>query len=410
MTITRKLAVTYRPTDVLEPYARNSRTHSERQVEQIAASITEFGFTQPILVDGKNGIIAGHGRLLAALSLGMAEVPTIELSALSEAQKRAYVIADNKLTLNGGWDDAVLADELKALGEEGFDLSLTGFDDVELVSFLATGEGLTDPDEVPDAPAQAVTRLADVWMLGNHRLICGDSTDTETVTHLMDGKLADMVFTDPPYGVSFQSGMSKGGTATRFDKLANDDRMLDIAPVIAGALRNDGAMFIWTSHQVYPQWREQFSEFYKHTIIWHKPGGGIGDLKGNYATDYELCLFGVKGAVRFRGKRGMAVWNIAKDGVTSYLHPTQKPVALAVRAIEDFTDAGYVVLDLFGGSGSTLIACEQTGRVARMAELDPTYADVIVMRWQAFTGREAVLAGTSATFAETAAQRAREAA
>lgn len=185
--------------------------------------------------------------------------------------------------------------------------------------------------------------------------------------------------------------MSKGGTATRFEKIANDDRMIDVAPIIASALRNDGAMFVWTSHQVYPQWREQFAPYYKHTIIWHKPGGGIGDLKGNYATDYELCIFGVKGKVRFRGKRGMSVWTIGKDRVTDYKHPTQKPVELAVRAIGDFTDAGNTVLDIFGGSGSTVIACEQMGRAARVIELEPTYCDVIIERWQQFTGQEATL-------------------
>lgn len=399
------LAIKTFKTSFLKEYESNPRKN-DHAVDKVAEAIKEFGFRVPIVAKSDGTVVDGHLRLKAARKLGLAEVPVILADDLTELQIKAFRISVNKVADLAEWDTGLLADELKALGEAGFDLELTGFDDVELVTFLAgKTDGLTDPDDVPEAPVNPVTVLGDVWVMGKHRVMCGDSTDTATVAKVLGGQLADLVFTDPPYGVSFQSGMSKGGTATRFDKIANDDRILDIVPIIASALRNDGAMFIWTSHQVYPAWREQFSEFYKHTIIWHKPGGGIGDLKGNYATDYEFCLFGVKGSVRFRGKRGMAVWTIAKDGVTSYPSPTQKPVALAVRAIEDFSDAGDSVLDLFGGSGSTLIACEQTGRSARIIELDTAYCDVIIERWQRFTGKEAALEHDERTFNEISANR-----
>ena len=389
------------PVDRLQPYAKNSRTHSEDQVEQIAASITEFGFTNPVLVDSKDGIIAGHGRLMAAKRLQLAEVPVIVLDYLTDEQRRAYIIADNKLALNAGWDNDVLADELAALQDEGFDLALTGFSDDELADLMPDVEEVepqSEDDAVPEVQADAVSKPGDVWVLGKHRLMCGDSVSIDDVDGLMNGKKADMVFTDPPYGVSFQSNMSK-----RFDVLQNDDTILDVAPVVWDAMKDNTAAFIWTSHHVYPQWRVQFAEFYKQTIIWHKGGGGMGDLNGQYALDYEIALFCAKGSPKFRGQRGMAVWEIGKDAASSYVHPTQKPVALAERAIGDFSDKGGIVLDLFGGSGSTLIACEKTGRQARLMELDPKYVDVIVRRWQEFTGKKATLEEDGRTFDECAA-------
>jgi DNA modification methylase len=225
--------------------------------------------------------------------------------------------------------------------------------------------------------------------------MCGDSTSVDAVGALMAGEKADMVFTDPPYGVSFQSNMSK-----RFDVLTNDDKILDVAPVIWGIMGEDTAAFVWTSHHVYPEWRAQFSEFYKQTIIWHKGGGGMGDLSGQYALDYEIALFCTKGSPKFRGKRGMAVWEVSKDSASNYVHPTQKPVALAETAIADFSDNDDTVLDLFGGSGSTLIACEKTGRVARLMELDPRYVDVIVKRWQDYTGKKATREADGVAFDE----------
>src|SRR5699024_42302 len=214
-----------------------------------------------------------------------------------------------------------------------------------------------------------------LWTAGPHRILCGDSTDVANVDRLMDGRKAGMIFTDPPYGVNFQSGMSQ-----RFDKLLNDDTFLDIAPVIDAALQDDSAAFVWTAHQVYPVWREQLSRWYRHTLVWHKPGGGMGDLEGNYATNYELCLFLAKGRPTFRGKRGMAVWTVHKDSAGDYLHPTQKPVELAERAIVDFTDPRDIVLDLFVGSGSTIAAAQRLSRGGYGMELDPKYTAVTLQR------------------------------
>jgi DNA modification methylase len=381
------------------PFAMNSRMHSDAQVAQIAASIREFGFTNPVLIDEEKNLIAGHGRLMAARKLGLESVPAILVTGLDERKRRALVIADNKLALNSTWDEEVLKNELSDLAADYGELM--GFSEDELTAILQDAtqieDGLTDEDAVPELASEPVTVLGDVWLLGKHRLMCGDSTSIDAVDKLMDGGKADMVFTDPPYGVNFQSNMSK-----RFDVLANDDKILDVAPVIWQFMKENTAAFIWTSHHVYPEWRAQFSDFYKQTIIWHKGGGGMGDLTGQYALDYEIALFCAKGSPKFRGKRGMAVWQVGKDAASSYIHPTQKPIALAHRAIEDFSDRGAQVLDLFGGSGSTLIACEKTNRQARLMELDPKYCDVIVKRWQDFTGKQATHADTGKTFAEHA--------
>lgn len=403
MAASKELAMARRielwPVERLVPYERNARTHSPEQVAQLAASIAEFGFLNPILVDSKAGIIAGHGRLAAAKDMGLAEVPVVVLDHLSEAQKRAYVLADNKLALNAGWDESLLRLELTDLGELDFDLSLIGFSEDELAELLPEIEELApegaDEESVPEAPAEPVTKPGDVWLLGKHRLMCGDSTSLDEVERLLGGAKAGLVFSDPPYGVEFRSNMSK-----RFDVLQNDDKILDIAPVVWDAMADNTAAFIWTSHHVYPVWRAQFEQFYKQTIVWHKGGGGMGDLEGQYALDYELALFCAKGSPKFRGSRGMAVWQVSKDASSSYVHPTQKPVALAERAIADFSDKRSIVLDLFGGSGSTLIACEKTGRQARLMELDPRYCDVIVKRWQQFTGKRATLEATGEQFPE----------
>lgn len=372
--------------DDLLPYAKNSRTHSPEQVAQIAASMVEFGWTNPVLIDANGMIVAGHGRVLAARKLNMDSVPCIRLGHLTPTQARAYVIADNKLALNAGWDDAMLKAELDVLKEEGFEIGLTGFSDDEIEALLDVEvvEGNTDPDDVPEAPVDPITKPGDLWILGNHRLMCGDSTSLQDVERLMDSMKSELVFTDPPYGVSFRSNRSK-----RFDVLQNDDKILDVAPIVWAIMGEDTAAFIWTSHDVYPQWRNQFDSFYKQTIVWYKGWGGMGDLSGQYALDYELALFCTKGNPKFRNGRGMAVWDVSKDAASKYVHPTQKPVALGLRAIGDFSDQGDVVLDLFGGSGTTAIACEKTGRKARLMELDPKYCDVIVKRWEEFTGRKA---------------------
>lgn len=391
-----------RKVDDLIPYARNSRTHSDAQVAQIAASVREFGWTNPVLVDGENGIIAGHGRILAARKLGMEEVPCIELAGLSDTQRRAYIIADNKLALNAGWDDELLAIEFAELADAGFDNLLTGFtqDEIDALTPEQIPEGLTDEDAVPEVQAEPVSKLGDVWLLGKHRVMCGDSTSIDAVEVLLEGRKAQMVHTDPPYGVEYQSNMRT--KSAKFDVLKNDDSFLDIAPVIDAC--SDGWVFVWTSWKVLTKWLDQFESFGYPTnqVIWYKPGGGIGDLKRTFASDYETALVWHRGA-ELTGKRIGSVWKVSKDGATEYLHPTQKPVALAEEALDKTTKPGWLVLDLFGGSGSTLIACEKTGRHARLMELDPKYVDVIVRRWQDFTGKQATLEATGATFAEVEA-------
>ena len=391
------------PVAELIPYARNSRTHSPQQVDKIAASIREFGFLNPIIVDGKNGIVAGHGRVMAAQKLGLASLPVIEAAHLTEAQKRAYVIADNRLALDAGWDNDMLKIELQDLDAEGFDLSLTGFNPDEIGNFLAEPtEGLTDEDAVPEVPAVPVTVEGDVWVLGRHRLMCGDSTSIDAVERLMDGRKADMVFTDPPYGVEFQSNMRT--KSAKFDVLKNDDTFLDIAPIIEAC--STGWVFVWTSWKVQTKWIDQFQSmgYPTNIVVWHKPGGGIGDLKRTFSSDYEVALVWHRGA-ELCGKRIGSVWTVNKDGASTYVHPTQKPVALAEEALDKTTRASAVIMDLFGGSGSTLIACEKTARDCRMMELDPKYCDVIIKRWQDFTGQEAMLEGTGETFNALAAKR-----
>lgn len=385
-----------RTTASLVPYARNSRTHSAEQIDQIAASISEWGFTNPILIDPDGGIIAGHGRLLAAQKLGIDDVPCIVADGWTDAQKKAYVIADNKLAMNAGWDNDMLAVEFGELKELGFDLPLTGFSDDEIAALSPQiVEGLTDEDAVPDAPAEPKTVLGDIWLLGNHRLMCGDSTSIDAVEKLMDGQKADMVFTDPPYGVEFQS--NRRTKTAKFDVLKNDDKFLDIAPIIN--LLSTGWVFVWTSWKVQTKWIEQFASFGYPTniVVWHKPGGGIGDLKKTFSSDYEMALVWHRGA-ELCGKRIGSVWTVNNDGASTYVHPTQKPVALAAEALDKTTQKNARVLDLFGGSGSTMIACEKTGRINHSMELDPKYCDVIVKRWQEFTGKKATNAETGADF------------
>jgi DNA modification methylase len=384
----------------LRPYERNARTHSPEQVAQIAASIQEFGFTNPILVGEDDGIIAGHGRLAAAMDLGLTEVPVIVLSHLTAEQRRAYVLADNQLALNAGWDEELLATELQELQLAEFDLSLLGWSDEELADLLPgveqlDPEGMGDADAVPEPPAEPVTKPGDVWLLGDHRVMCGDSTVITDVERLMDGNKASLVFTDPPYGVEYQSNSRT--KSPKFDVLANDDQFLDIAPIVETF--STGWVFIWTSWKVQTKWIELFDGFGypSNIVIWHKPGGGIGDLKRTFSSDYEVALVWHRGA-ELCGKRIGSVWTINKDGAATYVHPTQKPVALPEEALDKTTDCGALVLDLFGGSGSTLIACEKTGRHARLMELDPRYCDVIVKRWQQFTGKTATLESTGEPF------------
>ena len=385
----------------LIPYARNSRTHSDEQITKIASSIREFGFLNPVIVDGQNGIIAGHGRVMAAQKLGLIEIPVLQADHLSDAQKRAYIIADNRLALDAGWDAEMLRVEFAELADLGFDLDLTGFDADELAELELDVEVLPDGDEdaVPELQDDPVSKLGDVWLLGKHRVMCGDSTSIDAVNNLLQNKMADMVNTDPPYGVSYQSNMRT--KTEKFDVLKNDDVFLDVAPVIAACSK--GWVFVWTSWKVLTTWIDMFEGFGYPTnqVIWFKGGGGIGDLKKTFLSDYETALVWHRGA-ELAGKRIGSVWKVGKDGAAEYKHPTQKPVALAEEAIDKTTKKGAVVLDLFGGSGSTLIACEKIGRINRSMELDPKYCDVIIKRWQDFTGKQATHEETGRTFAQLA--------
>ena len=391
------IEIIYRNASDLIPYANNSRTHSDDQINQVASSIKEFGFTNPVLVDEQGGIIAGHGRVMAAKKLGLAEVPTITLEGLTKAQLKAYVIADNQLALNSGWDVDTLKLEIETLQELEFDIDLLGFDEDFLSGLLdeEPSEGLTDDDAVPELPDEPVTVLGDVWQLGSHRLMCGDSTSIDSVMILLDGKMADMVHTDPPYGVSYQSNFRTA--SEKFDVIKNDDVFLDVAPVIEAC--STGWVFVWTSWKVITKWIDLFEGFGYPTnqVIWFKGGGGMGDLKSTFCSDYETALVWHRGA-QLTGKRIGSVWKLGKDSAASYVHPTQKPVALPEEAIDKTTSKGFTVLDLFGGSGSTLIACEKTERKARLMELDEKYCDVIIKRWQDFTGKEAVLESSGDKF------------
>jgi len=374
----------------LIPYAANSRTHSDTQVTQIAASIREFGFTNPILVNGEKTIIAGHGRLMAAKKLGLNEVPVISLEHLTKAQQKALVIADNQLALNAGWDIDMLKVEIEGLKLEDFDLDLLGFDDNFLDGLFdkEPSEGLTDEDAVPEAPETPITVQGDVWVLGNHRLMCGDSTSIDAVEKLMNGNKVDLVFTDPPYNVAF-NGRSGRHDVIKNDNLPQDEFKSFIADV-CGVIRavDANAYYIWCNWNFYNVLQGHLP--YKACIVWAKNvfGMGIG-----YRHQHEFCLF--NGKIDEVVKNESDLWEIKKD--TNYVHPTQKPVALSVRAFGNHVKL-LNVLDLFGGSGSTLIGAEQTGRKAFVMELDPKYCDVIINRWQDFTGQQAVHAETGKTY------------
>ena len=406
-----KHQIEYIKTEKLVPYARNSRTHSDEQVQQIMGSIKEFGFTNPILVDADGLIIAGHGRTMAAQRMGIKEVPCLRLGHLTDAQKKAYVIADNKLALNAGWDDEMLRLELADLQEADFDLSLTGFDDDELNALLAKAveEGLTDEDAVPEVPETPVTVEGDVWVLGNHRLMCGDSTSIDAVERLMPEK-ANMIFTDPPYLMDFTGGIHADGSksfnakhgAIKNDKMSKqdgDDFLDAINSVIKAKV--DGAFYITFYRLGIAQYYASFDRVglkCRSLVIWDKGNHTLSN--SDYMSMYEPIFYGWVNSHKFYGgKNGMDIWRIPRTAKND-LHPTMKPVELCKKAIEDGSQINGIVLDLFAGSGSTLIACEKHGRNARLMELDPKYCDVIIKRWQDFTGKKAIHAETQKPFDE----------
>lgn len=438
MSIALPSAIERWPVTRLVPYERNARTHDEAQVAKIAASITEFGFTNPILVDSRDGIIAGHGRLMAAKLLGLAEVPVIVLDHLTDAQRRAYIIADNRLALDAGWDEALLADELAALRGEGFDLELTGFDTDDLDRLLVDEEpteaaGDHDPDDVPEPEADAVTQTGDVWVLGDHRVMCGDATDLDQLDRLMQGKRAAMVFTDPPYLMNFTGAIDgAGNTASTHAPIANDNLsraegdafLKDIATSIR--MYCDGGWYVCFYRLGIDRMMAALDAVglkWRNLIIWKKNHLNLSnsDYKSMYEpiifgwqSDYEPILYGWNHDHVFNGPKGAVdVWEVAVPSIwcidrtrKNDLHPTMKPVELCEAAILNSSLGRQIVLDLFGGSGSTLIACEMNKRAARLMEIEPRYCDVIVRRWQEFTGRRAVLEATGQAFDAVAEDRA----
>jgi DNA modification methylase len=404
------------PVERLIPYARNARTHSAEQVAQIAASIAEFGWTSPILAGSDGIIIAGHARLQAARKLGMTEVPVIILDHLSEAQRRALVIADNRLALNAGWDEEMLRVELDALREDDFNLELLGFADEEIEALLAEPvepvTGNTDDDAVPETPETAVTVPGDVWLLGGHRLLCGDATQMDAVEKVLAGGLADMVFTDPPYNVNYGATM-KDKLRGKKRAIKNDNLGDGFEQFLRDACTNllavtKGAVYICMSSSELHTLQKTFREAGGHWstfVIWAKNTFTMG--RSDYQRQYEPILYGWKeGTEHFWcGARDQGdVWFVKKP-VVNDLHPTMKPVELIERAIRNSSKSRDTVLDPFGGSGSTLIACEKTGRQARLIELEPKYCDVVVQRFQEFSGKQATLDGDGRKYAELAAER-----
>lgn len=418
--------ITLRSVEQLIPYARNARTHSDEQIAQIAASIREFGWTNPVLLDGNDGIIAGHARLQAARKLGLKQVPCLELAHLTEAQKRAYILADNRLALNAGWDLALLAGEIQDLKGEDFDLNLLGFDQKELGELLAYTpeggtEGLTDPDEAPEAPSEPVTQAGDLWVLGKHRLLCGDATKREDVERLMAGITADLVLTDPPYGVSysdknrFLNAISRGNciqkpiSADHQEPKEMQTFWENAFTAARPALKPGGAYYVTgpqggdlllllqsLSHSGFPL---------RHMLIWAKNNHVLG--RCDYHYKHEPIIYGwADGAGHsFYGSHGeTSLWEIPKPQ-KSDLHPTMKPVALYERCVCNSSKSGDVVFDFFSGSGSSMIACERTGRTSCSLEIDLAYCDVIVTRWQNFTGKQAGLAEDGRTFEQVKEDR-----
>ena len=449
--------VVLRPIQTLQAYGRNSRTHSDAQVASLAASLKEYGWTNPVLVDGDGVIVAGHGRVLAARKLGMTEVPTISLAHLSPKQRRAYVVADNKLGLQSGWDKDMLAAELSEMRELGVDLSLTGFDLNEILALIdggASKAGKTDDDAVPEVPSVPVTRPGDVWVMGGHRLMCGDSTSAESVGVLMAGGLADLLLTDPPYNVDYTGG-TKAALKIENDKMSASNFRAFLAAAFsaaAGAMKPGAAFYIWHADSEGLNFRAACLEVglqVRQCLVWKKQTFVLG--RQDYQWKHEPCLYGWKDGARHRwfgGRKQTTVVELATDskspfvrradgrwevtvGDRSFLvdgeatveeigssvlefdkparndvHPTMKPVALFESQLVNNTRTGDVVLDDFGGSGTTLIAAEKHGRLARVMELSPHYCDVIVQRWQAYTGESAVLEATQRRFVDVALERA----
>ena len=401
------------PIAKLLPYVRNARTHSEEQVAQIAASIAEFGFTNPILVGSDGVIVAGHGRLAAARKLGLERVPVVVLDHLTPTQRRALGVADNRIAENAGWDEQLLRIELQDLQAEGFDLDLTGFDADALAELLAGDEpehiGQTDEDAAPEVPDTPVSRPGDVWVCGHHRVLCGDATDPDAYAAVLGDEIADMVFTDPPYNVNYANS-AKDKLRGKDRAILNDNLGDGFRDFLLAALRPTiahcrGAIYVAMSSSELDVLQSAFRAAGGHWstfIIWAKHTFTLG--RSDYQRQYEPILYGwPEGANRhWCGDRDQGdVWQIKKPQKND-LHPTMKPVELVERAIRNSSRPGNVVLDPFGGSGTTLIAAEKSGRIARLIELDPKYVDVIVRRWQDWTGQQATREADGVAFDQAA--------
>jgi len=392
----------------LIPYARNTRTHSPEQVAQIAGSIREFGFTNPVLIDGDNGIIAGHGRVMAASKLGLAKVPCIRLAHLTDTQKRAYIIADNKLAELAGWDEEMLKLELGELQNEDFNLELIGFSQDELDDLLNLGEeggkaGLTDDDDAPEVAEHPVSRPGDLWALGNHRLMCGDSVVLTDVERLMAGAKADLVFTDPPYNVDY-TGYTKEKLKIQSDKMTTEEFVAFLQGTFASyrvIIKPGASMYVCHPSSFQREFQnalESAGFSVRAQVIWAKNtfAWGFGRYKFQHEPIFYCHVEGESDAW-YGDKTQSTLWQ-EKKPAANRLHPTMKPVELIERALRNSSKAGDRVVDLFGGSGSTMIACEKTGRDCSLMEMDPKYVDVIVKRWQDFTGRKAVHQETGKEF------------
>ena len=398
-------------TDLI-PYARNSRTHSDAQVAQIAASIKEWGWTTPVLIDPNGGIIAGHGRVMAAQKLGLAEVPCMVAEGWTDAQRKAYVIADNQLALNAGWNMDMLKVEMQELGALEFDLGLLGFDDKLLDGLLEPEptEGLTDEDAVPETPAIPVTVEGDVWVLGNHRLMCGDSTSVDALQTLTEGNLVDMWLTDPPYNVAYE-GKTKEALTIQNDSMGDGDfrQFLTDSYTAADAVMKPGAVFyIWHADSEGYNFRGAAKDTgwkVRQCLIWKKSSMVMG--RQDYHWRHEPCLYGWKegaGHLWASDRKQTTILEFDRPSRNGE-HPTMKPVELFEYQMLNNTKGADVILDSFGGSGTTMIAAEKHGRHARIMELDPKYVDVIIKRWQDFTGQKAMLEGDGRAFDELSKER-----
>jgi len=401
-------AIEQRAVADLIPYASNARTHSEAQVALIAGSIREFGFNNPVLVDGENGIIAGHGRALAARKLGLAMVPFIELAHLTEAQKRAYILADNRLAEQAGWDRELLALELGELADLEVDLGALGFDGAELDALLSHGAADPKEEATPPVPDVPVSRPGDVWVLGNHLLICGDATDAATVKRLLGDVRPHLMVTDPPYGVDYDPDWRNRAGASetkRTGKVLNDHRA-DWRE--AWALFPGEVAYVWHGALHASTVAESLAvcDFeIRSQIIWAKERHVLS--RGHYHWQHEPCWYAVKGKGHWSGDRTQStLWSIpSRDQDATTVHGTQKPVECMRRPMLNNSSPGQAIYEPFSGSGTTIMAAESSGRHCHAVELDPGYVDVAVLRWQAFTGKEATLEGDGRSFDEIATER-----